>query len=628
MDLAELSRQVEERYRRYLKTTFYFRDPALRASFEEALNGGRLSKGPYLEATPVFKRGQTPQTLFPSLLKEQPDQGFQKAVHWSRPLYLHQEQAIRKAFDGQNVIVATGTGSGKTESFLYPILLHLYREFQTGRLCPGVRALILYPMNALANDQCERLGEICKRLKEGNSPFQFTFGQYIGDTPEDEHDSKRHARDLIAERDERNHTTVENGHIVHGELVLRSEMRSTPPHILLTNYSMLEYLLLRPDDSPLFDNGLAKWWTFLVLDEAHQYRGSRGMEMAMLLRRLKQRLREGGRLEKLRCIATSATLIGGEGDSTTVAKFASDLFGETFHKENVILGEQETIPELGQEGLVSDDYRFLEETLQGKVENPIHRLTKLASKLQVSLPDNENPSVTVGRLLQYDRRATKLRRCIAGRPGEIHEIAADIFNDLPEKERVDALSRMAQLLIQTEAPHTGTPLLSARYHLLLRSLEGAFVSYWPTKQVFLHRIAREEERLAFEVALCRECGQHYFIGPNEFRGGKLTEAIRDPSHSNFGATFFRPIEYDGDKEKEEEDNETGNKQIFQLCLRCGEAGRDQTQCGHETLIHVIKEDSLKEDKADQVARCGACGYHAAGRDPVREVVHGTDGPQP
>src|SRR3990167_5271263 len=103
-------------------------------------------------------------------------------------------------------------------------------------------------MNALANDQRERLGEICRRFEEYNSHFRLTFGQYIGETPEDERDSRRHAQDHLSNR-------------LPGELVLRTEMRNTPPHILLTNYSMLDYLLLRPNDSPLFDNGLAQWWT-------------------------------------------------------------------------------------------------------------------------------------------------------------------------------------------------------------------------------------------------------------------------------------------------------------------------------------------------------------------------------
>ncbi len=627
MNPIELAGKIEERYRRYLKTTFYFKDPDLRASFEDALKSGHLSKGPFLEATPVFKHGQTPRILFPSFLRFQPDDGFLKAVHGDRPLYLHQEQAIQSVLNGRNVVVATGTGSGKTESFLYPILFHLCQEFQEGKLREGVRALILYPMNALANDQRERLGEICKRLKEVNSPFRFTFGQYIGETPEDENDSQRHARDHIAERDQKGHSIVEDGHVVHGELILRSEMRKTPPHILLTNYSMLEYLLLRPDDSPLFDNGRARWWTFLVLDEAHQHRGSRGIEMAMLLRRLKQRLREGGRSEQFRCIATSATLGGGEGDRAAVARFASVLFGEEFREENVILGESEPIPEPGPESLSPGDYQFLAQVFREENTEVRSRLTGLATKLGLSLPNNEDPPKIVGRLLQRDSRATALRRLITGNPTEVQVIADQIFGDLPQEKRASALSEFVELLLQAKDSLSDAPLLSARYHLFLRSLEGAFVSYWPQKKVFLDRKAGDEEHIAFEVALCRECGQHYFVGQKDFKGGRLAEAIRDPSDVNFGATFFRPVDNIGEEAEEEESGEASNKQVFQLCVRCGEMRRGKPQCGHDNLIQVVKEESPQdEDRADQLAKCGACGYSAAGRDPVREVVHGIDGP--
>ena len=609
MNPIELAREIEERYRRYLKTTFYFRAPDLRASFEEALSSGHLRKGPYLEATPVFKRGQTPRALFQSLVGFQPDEGFLKVVQDNTPLlYQHQEEAIQRVFDGRNVVVATGTGSGKTEAFLYPILIHLYQEFQAGKLCPGVRALILYPMNALANDQRERLGEICKRLDEGHSSFRFTFGQYIGETPKDENDSRGHARDHMANRLSR-------------ELVLRSEMRREPPQILLTNYSMLEYLLLRPDDSPLFDNGRARWWTLLVLDEAHQYRGSRGIEMAMLLRRLKQRLREGGRSEPFRCIATSATLVGGEGDRAAVARFASDLFGEEFWEEDVILGETEPIPKPGPESLSPEDYEIVGQALCGKSVEARSRVTELAIKLGVPFPGNEDLPKTVGRLLQRDSRATGLRRLITGNPAEVREIAAQVFDDLPDEKRVAALSELVELLLQAKDPTTDAPLFSARYHLFLRSLEGAFVSYWPQKRVFLDRRAVDGEHTAFEVALCRECGQHYFVGPKDFKAGKLAEAIRDPSHVNFGATFFRPIENIGEEDEEEESGDTNNKQVFQLCVQCGEMGKGKPRCGHNNPIQVVREESPKdEDRADQMAQCGACGYNAAGRDPVREVV--------
>jgi len=626
MNPIELAQKIEERYRRYLKTTFYFKDPVLRASFEEALNSGRLSNGPFLEATPVFKRSLTARSLFQSLMGFQPDEGFLKAVHTER-LYQHQEEAIQRVFEGSNVVVATGTGSGKTEAFLYPILLHLYREFKGKTLCPGVRALILYPMNALANDQRERLGEICKRLKEEQSPLRFTFGQYVGETPEDENDSKRHARDHIAERDQKGHSIIEDGHVVHGELVLRSEMRKTPPHILLTNYSMLEYLLLRPDDSPLFDNGRARWWTFLVLDEAHQYRGSHGMEMAMLLRRLKQRLREGGRSEPFRCIATSATLVGEGSDKAVVAQFASDLFDEAFLEENVILGATEPIPEEGPIRLLPEGYGVLREVLHR--DSPVTRseLAKLASKLSVVLIDGEDLPKTVGRLLQRDGRAATLRRLITDSPREVQEIANQVFEDLPEEKRMSALSELVELLLQAKDPSSDAPLLSARYHLFLRSLEGAFVSYWPEKKVFLDRKTVGKDVTAFEVALCRECGQHYFVVGKIKDDNKLVEAIRDPSAVNFGAIFFRPTENVRREDDEGESGEASKKRVFQLCVRCGEISQGKPQCGHDNLIWVVREESpLDEDRADQMAKCGACGYSAAGRDPVREVVHGADGP--
>ena len=136
----------------------------------------------------------------------------------------------------RNLIVATGTGSGKTESFLIPILNHLLCEEETGTLVqPGVRALLLYPMNALANDQLKRLRTLLE-----NCPA-ITFGRYIGET----RDTRAHA--LQQFREEWHAEPLPN------ELLARVEMQENPPHLLLTNYAMLEYLLLRPQDTSLFD---------------------------------------------------------------------------------------------------------------------------------------------------------------------------------------------------------------------------------------------------------------------------------------------------------------------------------------------------------------------------------------
>jgi superfamily II DNA/RNA helicase len=608
MDLMRLVEEVEERYKRYLETTFYFKDPDLRKSFQDTLNTGHLGKGPYLEATPVFKRGKTTSELFKELFANFLDQGFNNALLGNRPLYLHQEEAIRKVFrEARNVVVATGTASGKTEAFLYPILLHLYLEFHKGELGPGVRALILYPMNALANDQQARLGEICKRLNEAGSPFKFTFGQYIGETPEDESDSRRHARDHIAHR-------------LPGELVLRRELRENPPHILLTNYSMLEYLLIRPDDSPLFDNGRAQWWTFLVLDEAHQYRGSKGIEMAMLLRRLKRRIREGGRTGPFRCIATSATIAGGKSDKPAVAKFTSELFDEKFQGEDVILGSTESIPDIGTKSLSIDNYQ----TLQSALHSSSHlNINGIASRLGLTIPKGLDLKKEIGYILQHDCRSTKLRQLITIEPKDVSQLAKELFPDLSDSLAVNALSELVELVIKAEAPFSETPLASARYHLFLRSLEGAFMSYFPQKRLFLERRSKVEEGAVFEVALCRECGQHYLVG--RLIDGRLMEAIRDPGHSDFGATFFRPIEESIEETSEEENG--AQKKIFGLCIVCGAASKAKgkgikTLCGHSNSI-LIEQQEGKEGE-DQIPKCSVCGYRAP--DPVREVVHGTDGP--
>lgn len=612
----ELTNKIEQRYIRYLKTTFHFKDPALRQSFADALDSGHLSRGPYIEAIPIFQKARTPEILFGEILKQQLDEKFLKAIDGKRSLYLHQEQAISKIFQGRNIIVATGTGSGKTEAFLYPILLHLYQEFLAGTLNEkGVRALILYPMNALANDQRKRLGDICDKLQQEKSPFKFSFGQYIGETPEDEKDERRQPKEHLANKKP-------------GELVFRREMRVNPPHILLTNYSMLEYLLIRPDDSPLFDNDRAKHWIFLVLDEAHQYRGAKGMEMGMLIRRLKQRLIEGGRSLPFRCIATSATLAEGAKDIPAVAQFASDLFGEKFDADDVLLGKTVLLSGEGKYELATNDYELIFKAIQGKSSE---NLMSLARRLNLSIDEPYDLSRLAGKILQNDRRALRLRQLITDLPQEFSQAAKNMFPDLPVDEGQAAISLLIDLLQKadgSEVKGSPTPLLSTRYHFFLRSLEGAFISYLPMKKIFLDR-KKSDDAALFELAVCRNCGQHYLVG--QIKNGKLGEAIRDPGAEDLGVQFFRPIENIGENIEEEEDEddntEQENKKKYQLCLVCGSISRSALICGHEKQILVIQEDSPDDDyRADQMSKCGVCGYHAAGRDPVREIIHGHDGP--
>ncbi len=493
-EIEKWKNTILTRYLNYLKTSFYFKDTGLRESFDLALKDNDLMKGPFPEQAHHFQSGISPGTLAQEYFTAY--EGIMPAVCNIDNLYHHQEQSIRKVHKNQqNTVIATGTASGKTEGFLYPILFELYQQHLEGKLSEhGVRALILYPMNALANDQRRRLGDICRDLENSNSDFKPTFGQYIGATPEHEHDKQRNAK-----------THMENR--LSGELIFREEMRETPPHILLTNYSMLEYLLIRPKDSELFDANRGRHWKFIILDEAHQYRGTKGMEMGMLVRRLKQRLRDGGRgKQPFRCIATSATISSTEGkeDKQAISTFAETLFGEPFTDDAIIFGKRKKV--------------------------------SIDSKPQ-------------------------------------------------------------------------------RFHLFVSALEGAFLSYKNGKDtIVLNRKTKtddEKKIAALEMALCRECGQHYYVGREE--DGYLSEAIRDPSHSNFGVKFYLPLDNDADLES-----------ACYLCRQCGKLSAESPTCECGASIQV-KLCETHANHPDQIKHCQFCNYNGGG-DPVQEIVHGTNGP--
>ncbi|MGH3171016.1 MAG: DEAD/DEAH box helicase, partial [Trebonia sp.] len=268
MDVTATTGQLSVTYRRYLRSLLPVKDAALAAALRVAIERSPLlTKGPVLEATPPYAPGASLRGLIAEGVL---GQGFARfggpALPLDRPLYAHQEQAIRKAAAGRNIVVATGTGSGKTESFLLPVLSALTGERDAGTLGPGVRALLLYPMNALANDQVRRLRQLLAGTPE------ITFGRYTGETPERAAEGAS-LFDALNPGEPR----------LPNELLSRAEMRETPPHLLLTNYAMLEYLLLRPADIDLFEGKHGGHWRFVVLDEAHVYDGAKAEEVGMLL---------------------------------------------------------------------------------------------------------------------------------------------------------------------------------------------------------------------------------------------------------------------------------------------------------------------------------------------------------
>lgn len=264
-------------------------------------------------------------------------------------LYEHQVLAAQAVDEGKNLIVSTGTGSGKTESFLIPVLNAIIAERkhcrETGKCyTPGVRAMILYPMNALVADQLRRIRDILRAAEQCGIPYaeEITFGMYTGEVETlqgEEYQEKRLRRengaaygalrhrlnDIETETKamgiQTEHPYLSNDSSIANEYTARSDWENNQAaDILITNYSMLERLMLDPARNPLFSSDT---WKFIVLDEAHTYDGGTGTEIAWLMRRLTKRISTKKR--PLQYIATSATMFP-KGEIEQAQEFGAELF--------------------------------------------------------------------------------------------------------------------------------------------------------------------------------------------------------------------------------------------------------------------------------------------------------------
>jgi superfamily II DNA or RNA helicase len=549
---------IAEKYLSYLRTIFFLSDPILNDLFENELKVERFLNGPFLEITPPYRRGATIADLihekilseeFFKLEPEIPDND--RDLPLNRPLYVHQEQSIRRAIKGENLIISTGTGSGKTESFLIPIINHLMRiKEQKGTIKPGVNAIFLYPMNALVNDQIKRLRNLLRGYQD------ITFGRYTGETP-------RHQKNNIRLNDDGT-TALPN------ELLTREEMWATPPHLLFTNYSMLEFLLLRPDDSPLFEEYIDSRWSFIVLDEIHTYTGAKGIEIGMLLRRLQQRVL--GDNPHIQCIGTSATLVGKDENFSGVTSFARNIFDQEFKDNSVIQSEID-------EHSVQNPWSFTNRQFFKLTSNVLHSEKSDNEKIEcvilaaqeygapesVYLQAKEEASGDFARflfhLLKECQEIVDIRK-ILQKEGTMDFIRAAklVFSDEPDS--VSLISSVIECASHAKPGKHDHHLLPAKYHLFTRAPEGAYIYFDPNPRILLdpHEwYTRNDEKFrVFELASCKECGVAYITG-------KLTNSKKKELklfNSVNGTTsdlFLLDVPLD-----------VKNAAEFFLCTKCGE----------------------------------------------------------
>ena len=288
---SQLIRGVQD----FLTTTFHATTPAFQNIMENFVEQeNNLYKGPYVSIALPFKTGESKQKYFPDILNA------------SFIPYYHQELAFKRLGDPQpkSTLVATGTGSGKTESFMIPMLDYC----RANKEQRGIKAIVIYPMNALATDQAKRFA---KEIANAEALHGLRVGLFIG--------SKESAPN----------THMTNDYVITDKNVLRQD----PPDILLTNYKMLDFMLMRPRDQKLWEQNIGTGvLRFIAVDEIHTFDGAQGSDLASLLRRLRAKLeiKEG----ELACIGTSATL--GSGSTQPIRDFASTVFNETFDEESVI----------------------------------------------------------------------------------------------------------------------------------------------------------------------------------------------------------------------------------------------------------------------------------------------------
>jgi len=300
VNVFDLDRSLVHDYERFARSFTQIRAPDIRSQVEEIYASNRFWPEPLISINPHFERGVSVDDLAADgTLHPDTARVFRVDGHFIR-FHRHQAQAIAKAVQRRSFAVTTGTGSGKSLCFFVPIIDAAIRARAAGEAA-RTRAIVVYPMNALANSQVK---ELEKFLDQSELPEQLrpTFARYTGQESQEE----------------------------------RQRIREAKPDILLTNFMMLELLMTRQNELDRAVIGNAQGLDFIVLDELHTYRGRQGADVAMLMRRVRDRLCHD---HEPVCIGTSATMAS-EGEdtdrATAVASVASRLFGTTISTDAVI----------------------------------------------------------------------------------------------------------------------------------------------------------------------------------------------------------------------------------------------------------------------------------------------------
>jgi DEAD/DEAH box helicase domain-containing protein len=480
----------------YLRTTYGLTDELFAEAIVEFLSGSDgIFRGSYLGVRLPFRKAlgaRLPLEVAPGLLP-----------------YQHQLRAFdrlhgQRGHQPQHTLVTTGTGSGKTECFLFPVLDHCLRERRQGK--KGIKAILLYPMNALASDQARRIARMLS--DDPRLQGQVSAGLYVGGKG--------------------SHEVPDRDHLVD----VRKVLRQAPPDILLTNYKMLDFLLLRPEDQVLWQHNVPETLRFLVLDELHTYDGAQGSDVACLIRRLKARL--GTRPGDLTCVGTSATIGEGDGGSKDrLIEFAGEIFDEHFTSDSVITEDRLSIEEaLGARHDLDThptqgDLAALEPR-DVAPEEWVRCQTRLwLGAVAAATIDGPVPRVALGEQLKRHDFLHLLLRALGGKSRHVDEVAERIaqreewFAQLDADARRLVLDSFVGLIAHARrlsdplpdgAPQREVPFLSVQVQLWLREVRRLLQAVEPTPRFMWEselggRAVRPVDGPRYlPIVRCTECG--------------------------------------------------------------------------------------------------------------------------
>ena len=579
-----LAKQLQKGIGDYIETTFPMTNEPFKGSVEKMLaNKGSVYHEPYVAVRLPFRVAAEMPTCF-------------EAIHPAYLPYVHQQKAFERLTgdDGRSTLVATGTGSGKTECFLYPILEYCYQH----RGERGIKALIIYPMNALATDQAKRIAELIYGSEElrGN----VSVGMYVGGQ---EHTPAR----MMSE---------------HGVITDHETMLNNAPDILMTNYKMLDYLLVRPKDALLWRDNEPETLKYIAVDELHTFDGAQGTDLACLLRRLKRRL--GIYDGYLCCVGTSATMGSKENDSN-ILNYAEEIFGEPFDKDAIITEDRLSAQEFFAGAEVTE---FALPTVEQAIE--LEKLSEedepsayLQSAVKDWFPDfsfdvlDDEGRIQLGYELMHHSFMQSVINLTGGAYYQASKIAEELNIHYPDlKDLPDATVVINSLFALISHARTGKagrlrPFLNVQVQLWMRELRRVVAKVDPDEITYeiANDLNKQQAKQYLPVVNCRDCGITGWVSVlNERSNATMTNL------ESFYNLYFRADEKIVMMFPHSHDERISGMIPARICPDClqvklGEDGTDECfNCGAE-MVDVMIPNPIKTSgtKNHKQYVCPCCG---------------------